>query len=150
MTPLAKLTPDNHFVFVCQCGVTKELELPRRRTKVNVTCKCGEKTNVNLCSRQTHRKATNIDALLNKGLRVMIVDMSENGYKIRPNHAHPLKLGQKYNLSYTLPDKQQTEIHEVVEIVRATKTDYGLKIEDKPYSKSKRAKGFWLRPVNND
>ncbi len=145
MSMPSRLSSDNKFTFVCVCGLTKELEIPSRRTKVKVTCRCGEKTSVTLDGRKTYRKSTLISALFN-GAKVTIEDVSENGYRMTCSRPLMIKKKHLYSLQYTLPDKQRTEVNELVEVVRKKGKEYGLRAEEKPYSKSQRAKGFWLRP----
>ena len=146
---------------VCeQCGRSKALQaaavkdLPQ---PLKVRCPCGAMFGVNIIIRQFYRKKTRLpgvyakhdtqtDKILEQG-RMTVEDISRTGIGLRTLYKHTVLVNDVLSLTFTLDDKQQTDIRKSVRVRRIDDRFIGAEfIDHDTYTDTNRVLGFYLMP----
>lgn len=137
------IVQNGRIMFKCaSCGFAPPSPIRTNGKKLlKVNCKCGVITAIRVMKPRFRRKPTRIPGDFD-GIPVVILDISEKGYKIQSSSA----LSARGTLSFELPDNHSTQVIEIVSVVRKNGREYGLVAEITPYSTAQKAKGFWLMP----
>ena len=144
---------NNKITVICPiCNSSYIFDSSGRINKCKFTCKKCKTTHLcEVCYRSTFRKECDLfstimfnDLIYN----CTILDMSLCGYRFKLSKLPliPLTIGDHAKLIFMLPNKQQFEVNDIIEIVYSSGLIFGAKvILNNTYSPQQRNKGFWLQ-----
>ena len=133
-------------------AVVKDLPQP-----LKVRCPCGATFGVNIIIRQFYRKKTRLlgtyvkhDPQTNKILeqgRMTVEDISRTGLGFRTVCGHTILVNDVLSVTFTLDDKQKTDIRKSVRVRRSDDRFIGAEFVDHDtYTETNRILGFYLMP----
>ena len=133
-------------------AVVKDLPQP-----LKVRCPCGATFGVNIIIRQFYRKKTRLlgtyvkhDPQTNKILeqgRMTVEDISRTGLGFRTMCGHTILVNDVLSVTFTLDDKQKTDIRKSVRVRRIDDRFIGAEFVDHDtYTDTNRILGFYLMP----
>jgi PilZ domain len=135
-----------------QAAVVKDLPQP-----LKVKCPCGVTFGVNIIIRQFYRKKTRLPGvyikrntltgkILEQG-KMIVEDISRTGIGLRISSPHTILINDVLAITFTLDDKQQTDIHKSVRVRRIDNYFIGAEfIDHDAYSDTNRILGFYMMP----
>ncbi len=137
---------------VLQAAVVKDLPQP-----LKVKCPCGATFEVNIIIRQFYRKKTRLlgvyvkhhiqtGTILEQG-RMIVEDISRRGIGLRALYKHTVLVNDVLAVTFTLDDKQHTDIQKSVRVRRIDDRFIGAEfIDHDAYTDTNRMLGFYLMP----
>jgi PilZ domain len=135
-----------------EAAIVKDLPQP-----LKVKCPCGTTFGVNIIIRQFYRKKTRLPGvyvkrdlqtgeILEQG-RMTVEDISWTGIGLHTQSQHTVLVNDVLAITFTLDDKQQTDIHKSVRVRRVDSYFIGAEFVDRDaYSDTNRILGFYMRP----
>ena len=135
-----------------QAAIVKDLPQP-----LKVKCPCGATFGVNIIIRQFYRKKTQLPGvyvkrdtqtgqILEQG-RMIVEDISRTGIGLRTLVRHAILVNDVLAVTFTLDDKQQTDIQKSVRVRRIDDYFIGAEfIDHDAYTDTNRMLGFYLMP----
>jgi PilZ domain len=133
-------------------AVVKDLPQP-----LKVRCPCGATFGVNIIIRQFYRKKTRLlgtyvkhdpqtNTILAQG-RITVEDISRPGLGFRTMSGHTILVNDVLSVTFTLDDKQKTDIRKSVRVRRIDDRFIGAEFVDHDtYTDTNRILGFYLMP----
>ena len=137
---------------VLNAAVVKDLPQP-----LKVRCPCGATFGVNIIIRQFYRKKTRLlgtyvkhdpqtNTILEQG-RMTVEDISRMGLGFRTMCGHTILVNDVLSITFTLDDKQKTDIRKSVRVRRLDDRFIGVEFVDHDtYTDTNRILGFYLMP----
>jgi PilZ domain len=137
---------------VLDATVVKDLPQP-----LKVRCPCGTTFGVNIIIRQFYRKQTRLlgtyvkhdpqtNQILEQG-RMIVEDISRKGLGFRTLYRHAILVNDVLSVTFTLDDKQKTDIRKSVRVRRLDDRFIGAEFSDHDaYTDTNRMLGFYLMP----
>jgi len=137
---------------VLEATVVKDLPQP-----LKVRCPCGASFGVSIIIRQFYRKQTRLPGtyvkqdpqthkILEQG-RMIVEDISRRGLGFRTLYRHTILVNDELSITFTLDDKQQTNIRKSVRVRRIDDFFIGAEFMDHDaYTDTNRMLGFYLMP----
>ena len=135
-----------------QAADVKDLPQP-----LKVRCPCGATFGVNIIVRQCYRRKTRLSGtyvkhdpqrnnILEQG-RMIVEDISRTGIGLRILSRHTVVVNDVLAVTFTLDDKQQTDIRKSVRVRRIDDRFIGAEFVDHDtYTDANRILGFYLMP----
>ena len=150
---------NNSVTVVCpKCNATKTAGVSQfksldRRVTLKVTCTCENVYSVFLERRRSYRKELHLSGnfvfkpsggRLQQG-KVSVMNISQGGLQLEFNVMPKIKVGEIFEVEFTLDDKQQTLIKKEVAVKRVADKIVGVKFcSIDPSDPSDKAIGFYL------
>jgi hypothetical protein len=137
---------------VLDAAVVKDLPQP-----LKVRCPCGATFGANIIIRQFYRKQTRLlgtyvkyepqtHKILEQG-RMIVEDISRKGLGFRTLYKHAILVNDVLSVTFTLDDKQKTDIRKSVWVRRLDDRFIGAEFSDPDaYTDTNRMLGFYLMP----
>ena len=137
---------------VLNAAAVKDLPQP-----LKIQCPCGVTFGVNIVIRQFYRKKTQLlgtyvkydfqtPQILEQG-RMIVEDISRKGLGFRTIYRHTILVNDVLSITFTLDDKQKTDIRKSVRIRRIDDRFIGAEFVDHDaYTDTNRILGFYLMP----
>lgn len=111
---------------------TGSKEFKRSKQKLKAKCKCEQVFTIKLNFRQFYRKPVNLTGKVkkisvssNSWVPVKIVNLSMSGLRFHPPPSSEMAVGDRIEITFTLDDKQKTNIHKELRITNTADGDYG-------------------------
>jgi len=135
-----------------QAADVKDLPQP-----LKVRCPCGATFGVNIIVRQFYRRKTRLsgtyvkhdpqrNTILEQG-RMIVEDISRTGIGLRILSRHTVVVNDVLSVTFTLDDKQKTDIRKPVRVRRIDDRFIGAEFFDHDqYTDTNRILGFYLMP----
>ena len=135
-----------------KAAAVKDLPQP-----LKIQCPCGVTFGVNIVIRQFYRKKTQLlgtyvkydfqtPQILEQG-RMIVEDISRKGLGFRTIYRHTILVNDVLSITFTLDDKQKTDIRKSVRIRRIDDRFIGAEFVDHDtYTDTNRILGFYLMP----
>jgi hypothetical protein len=151
----------DHVTLVCeQCHRSKAFQATTVKDfpqPLKVRCPCGATFGVNIVIRQFYRKKTQLpgvyikhevqtNKILERG-RMIVEDISRTGLGLRTLHKHTVLVNDVLAVTFTLDDKQKTDIRKSVRVRRIDEHFIGAEfIDHDTFTDTNRMLGFYLMP----